>query len=91
MDILSTVDKDTIYFDGVEKIENEMKKVLKNNRIVVFVDDLDRCSPDKAREGFESIKVFLDIEGFVFIIGLSPEVIKKLISEHRLEKTCILF
>ena len=58
-----------------------MKKVLKNNRIVVFVDDLDRCSPDKAREVFESIKVFLDIEGFVFIIGLSPEVIKKLISE----------
>ena len=44
MDLLSKVDKDTIYFDGIDKIEKEMRKVTETNRIVVFVDDLDRCS-----------------------------------------------
>ena len=45
------------------------------------VDDLDRCSPDTTLEVFESIKAFLDIEGFVFIIGLSREALDKLITK----------
>jgi hypothetical protein len=80
MDILSKVDKDTIYFDGIDIIEKEMKKIMKKSIIVVFVDDLDRCSPEKALEVFESIKVFLDIEGLVFVIGLSHEALDKLIT-----------
>ncbi|MBA2268430.1 MAG: hypothetical protein H0W19_08865 [Nitrosopumilus sp.] len=48
--------------------------------------DLDRCSPETAVEVFESIKVFLDIEGFVFIIGLSKKTLEKIIS-IKLEKS----
>jgi len=85
MDLLAEVDKDTIYFNGIRKIEEEMKNIIKrhskNSRVIVFIDDLDRCSPTKALEVFESIKVFLDIEGFVFIIGLSYGTVSKLISE----------
>ncbi|HKG88681.1 MAG TPA: P-loop NTPase fold protein [Nitrososphaeraceae archaeon] len=67
---MSKVDKDTIYFDGLNTIEQEMYKVLsevngKNIRIVVFIDDLDRCSPKTTLEVFESIKVFLGMKGFV--------------------------
>jgi predicted KAP-like P-loop ATPase len=51
----------------------------KDSRIVIFVDDLDRCSPEKTLEVFESIKVFLDIRGFIFILGLSREALDKLI------------
>jgi KAP family P-loop domain len=40
---------------------------------------LDRCSPKRALEVFESVKVFLDMEGFVFVMGLSHETIAKLI------------
>ncbi|MBV9176936.1 MAG: hypothetical protein JO327_10375 [Nitrososphaeraceae archaeon] len=50
-----------------------------STRTVVFIDDLDRCSSDSAVEVFESTKVLLDIEGFVFIIGLSHEKIRNLI------------
>jgi hypothetical protein len=74
MELLSQVDKDTIYFDGLNKIEEEMKKTIGNNsknRIVIFIDDLDRCSPKTALEVFESIKVFLGMEGFIYIVGLS--------------------
>jgi KAP family P-loop domain len=82
-DLLAEVEKDTIYYDGLRKIEEEMKRIRNGNehrRAVVFIDDLDRCSPTKALEVFESIKVFLDIEGFVFVIGLSHETIAKLIT-----------
>ena len=36
-------------------------------RIAVFIDDLDRCLPEKAIEMLESIKLFLDIPGYIFL------------------------
>jgi hypothetical protein len=84
-ELLSQVDKDTIYFDGMHKIEEEMGKITgpkardSNTRIVIFIDDLDRCSPKTAVEVFESIKVFLGMEGFIYVVGLSIDVISKLI------------
>ena len=40
-----------------------MEKIVRttNKRILVFIDDLDRCSPKTTLEVFESIKAFLDI------------------------------
>jgi len=77
--------KDSVYFDGLERIKNEMKRIReadpdKEYRVVIFIDDLDRCSPSKALEVLESIKLFLDIEGFVFIMGLSYKTVTTLIS-----------
>ena len=83
MDFLAEVDRDTIYFDGINKIEMEMAKIMEEydgSRVIVFIDDLDRCSPKKALEVFESVKVFLGLEGFMYIIGLSHETISKLIT-----------
>jgi uncharacterized protein YjbI with pentapeptide repeats len=79
LDLLSKVDKETIYFDGFTKIEEEMRSISKTKRIVVFIDDLDRCSPKTALEVFESIKVFLGIDGFIYIVGISIDTISKLI------------
>jgi hypothetical protein len=83
MEFLSELDKDTIYFDAINRVENEMRKILDENpstRVVVFIDDLDRCSPTKALEVFESIKVFLGLDGFVYVVGLSHLTIAKLIT-----------
>lgn len=83
MEFLNKIEKDTIYFDGMKNIKEMMDKIRKDDpkyRIVVFVDDLDRCSPTKALEVLESMKVFLDIEGFVYVIGLSIKTVAKLIS-----------
>jgi hypothetical protein len=83
MKVLAKADKNTIYFQGLKQIEDVMSNIIKrspSSRVVVFVDDLDRCSPKKALEVFESIKVFLGIKGFIYIIGLSHETIAKLIT-----------
>jgi Cdc6-like AAA superfamily ATPase len=84
VEFLAHFDKETIYFDGISNIEEAMKKILdrdeyQDSKVVIFIDDLDRCSPKRALEVFESVKVFLDIKGFVFVIGLSHETIAKLI------------
>lgn len=50
--------------------------------IVVFVDDLDRCLPEKAVEVLEVIKTLLNIENFAFVVALDDEVIERGIS-HR--------
>ncbi len=51
-------------------------------RIVVFVDDLDRCLPEGALEVMESMKLFFDLDGFVFVVGLDRQVVEMSV-EHR--------
>jgi hypothetical protein len=46
-------------------------------RIVVFIDDLDRCLPTSALQLLESMKLFFDLEGFVFVVGLDREVVQR--------------
>lgn len=50
------------------------------DRIVVFVDDLDRCLPGNALEVLESIKLFFDLDGFIFVVGLDKSVIDRAIT-----------
>jgi predicted KAP-like P-loop ATPase len=39
-------------------------------RLVVFIDDLDRCLPEKTIEILEVIKLFLDVPKCIFVIGV---------------------
>ena len=83
MDYLNKLYRDSVYYQGLDKIREHMEAIReedKNCRVVIFIDDLDRCSPTKALEVLESIKLFLDIEGFVFVIGLSHKTVTQLIS-----------
>jgi hypothetical protein len=43
--------------------------------LVVFVDDLDRCSPVNVLQVFEAIKLYLDAPGLVFIVGYDRDVV----------------
>lgn len=46
-------------------------------RVVVFVDDLDRCLPANALDVLESMKLFFDLPGFVFVVGLDEGVVQR--------------
>ena len=83
MDYLNTLYRDSVYYEGLDKIKEQMNSIRENgdHRVVIFIDDLDRCSPIKALEVLESIKLFLDIEGFVFVIGLSHKTVTQLITQ----------
>jgi tetratricopeptide (TPR) repeat protein len=48
----------------------------KDGRLVVFIDDLDRCIPEKAIDILEAIKLFLNVPQTVFLIGTDKKVIE---------------
>ena len=52
-------------------------------RLVIFVDDLDRCSPENIREVFEAMRVYLDAPGLVFVIGYDAGVINDRRAQQR--------
>lgn len=57
------------------------KKVDKYDRLVIFIDDLDRLNPQVAVSLLEVIKLFLDIENCVFVLAIDHRVIEEGISE----------
>jgi len=65
-------------------LNQELQKIISNikkGRIVIFVDDLDRCLPDRALQVLESAKLFLDSKGYVFVIGLDRRIIEKCVDK----------
>ncbi|MBB6609688.1 NTPase [Pontibacter sp. Tf4] len=45
-------------------------------RLVVLIDDLDRCSPERLIENLEAIKLFLNVPKTAFVIGADPRIVK---------------
>lgn len=60
-----------------EKFQELVNQYYDRNKVplVIFIDDLDRCLPDKAIDVLEAIKVFLNAEHCVFVIAVDPKVI----------------
>lgn len=70
------VDKyESMYYRLISTLQDAANEL--ELKIVVFIDDLDRCLPEKAVELLEGIKVLLDLPGFVFVIGAAPRVIEQ--------------
>ena len=66
---------------SMEQFEQAFRDALQlalgeNGRLIVFVDDLDRCLPEQAIEVLEAIKLFLEVEGTVFVLGMDKEVVE---------------
>jgi len=68
----------SLYFDAFEKLA-ECAAGATAPRIVVFVDDLDRCFPPKAVELLEGIKLVLNLPGFSFVLGVYERIIQDFI------------
>jgi gamma-glutamyl hercynylcysteine S-oxide synthase len=49
----------------------------KNGALVVFIDDLDRCPEPRIVKVLETVKLFMDKHGCVFVIGAAIEIIEK--------------
>lgn len=79
-------EKTRIYRDQVQSLEqfyNGFKRLVENRitkldrRLVVFIDDLDRCLPEQAISVLEALKVFLDVPGCIFVLGVDREIIER--------------
>ncbi|WP_165774861.1 KAP family P-loop NTPase fold protein [Candidatus Viridilinea mediisalina] len=61
---------------GLAKVINELV-TSQGRRLVIFIDDLDRCLPEQAIGVLEAMKVFLDIRGCIFVLGVDREIIER--------------
>ena len=50
--------------------------------LVVFIDDLDRCPKDRIVRVLETIKLFMDKKGCVFVIGADNEIIETALADN---------
>ena len=48
--------------------------------LIVLIDDLDRCSPQRIIDNLEAIKLFLSVEKTAFIIGADPRIVRNAIA-----------
>ena len=73
----------SLYFELRQQLSEIIKelKAKEKSRIIMFIDDLDRCLPDKALQVLESIKGFLDMDGYVSVLGLSRDIIEKCVDK----------
>jgi hypothetical protein len=71
----------SLYHAVFRALQESLTQFLEHGRqrIVVFIDDLDRCLPNNALQVLESMKLFFDLEGFVFVVGLNREVVQRAI------------
>ncbi|UTH14177.1 KAP family P-loop NTPase fold protein [Macrococcus equipercicus] len=60
-----------------EVVNNRLSRLGKDGRIVIFIDDLDRLSPEIAVKLLEVIKLFVDVEGCVFVLAVDNKVIEQ--------------
>jgi formylglycine-generating enzyme required for sulfatase activity len=60
----------------VEKISQQ------DGVLVVLIDDLDRCLPEKTVQVLEAIKLFLDKPGCVFVLGADTEVVRTAVESY---------
>jgi gamma-glutamyl hercynylcysteine S-oxide synthase len=64
--------------DKEEKFEAENDK---KSALVIFIDDLDRCPRERVIKVLETIKLFMDKKGCIFVIGAANDIIVKAIEQ----------
>ena len=50
--------------------------------VVVYIDDLDRCSPERIIQCLEAIKLFVNVDRTAFVIGADQRIIEHAIHER---------
>ncbi len=60
----------------------EMIEETEISSLVVLIDDLDRCSPERIIDNLEAIKLFLNVDKTAFVIGADPRIVKHAIQER---------
>ena len=52
------------------------------HRVIFFIDDLDRCQPAVALSLLEALKLYLDLPGCVYVLGVDREPLEAVVGAH---------
>lgn len=72
---------DELHYHHINHFEDDFKVVVERytgqGKLVVFVDDLDRCLPENAITVLESLKLFIGNARCVFVLGMDHLVVEQ--------------
>jgi KAP-like P-loop domain-containing protein len=71
---------DWLRFDGPQI--RAIQEKAKGTRLVVLVDDLDRCAPELLPQLLLSLRELLDLPGFTFLLAFDDEIVGRALKEH---------
>lgn len=72
-------------YQMVRKFRDDFKEMLDDaniKKLIVLIDDLDRCLPDRIIDNLEAIKLFLNVDNTAFVIGADQRIVRDAI-RHR--------
>lgn len=75
--ILKEAEEDEV--TEVKDFRDKFGELLRDSKfksLVVLIDDLDRCSPDRIVENLEAIRLFLNVDKTAFIIGADQRIVR---------------
>jgi len=79
----SLKEPETTEESDVRSFREEFGQLLEDSNfksLVVMIDDLDRCSPQRIVENLEAIKLFLNVKGSAFVIGADIRIVSHAIA-----------
>jgi predicted KAP-like P-loop ATPase len=71
--------------EHIEAFKKEFAKLLKVaeiSKLIVLIDDLDRCLPETVIESMEAIRLFLFTEGTAFVIAADEAMVQYSVKQH---------
>lgn len=68
----------------ITALKNEFEDLLEslNKKVIVFVDNLDRCLPKQTIETLESLRLFLFMKNTAFVIAADEEMVRFAVKDH---------
>ena len=62
---------------NIPTITEQVEKMVNESRLIVFIDDLDRCLVENALGILEAVKLFLNAEGVIFVIAVDMSKLER--------------
>lgn len=72
---------DDEFAKSFQRLVTKAINVDKGGRLVVFIDELDRCSPTDVVATLIDLKTFLDVDGCIFVVAADREVLERALRE----------
>lgn len=72
----------SLFVSKFRKLFESLVEEAEFDTIIVYIDDLDRCSGEKMIECFEAIKLFLNVKNTAFVLGADERMVERAIKDH---------
>ena len=75
-------DRTSLFVTSFRNLFESIIKDAQFKSIIVYIDDLDRCSGERMIECIEAIKLFLNVDHTAFVLGADERMVELAIKEH---------